>query len=112
MSIPWSIIFKTFPWSILVWGNVILSLTIGWVGSELPRMHAMLTEQRRVNDHNILLRTELEEAYSEQKIIVEQQQELLAEVDRLYRERAQAAITDAITGLPNPANPDQEPVKV
>ena len=88
-------------WSILVWGSVFLSLAIGWLGSELPRMHATLTEQRRVNDRNIFLRTKLEEAYAEQKITVEQQQELLAEVDRLYRERAQAAITDAITGLPN-----------
>lgn len=88
-------------WSILVWGSVIFSLAIGWVGSELPRMHATLTEQRRVNDRNIFLRTKLEEAYAEQKITVEQQQELLAELDLLYRERAQAAITDAITGLPN-----------
>ncbi len=88
-------------WSILVLGSIVLSLIIGWVGSELPRLHATITEQRRINDHNILLRTELEEANSEQKIIVEQQQELLAEVNRLYRERAQAAITDAITGLPN-----------
>ncbi len=88
-------------WSILVWGSVILSLIIGWVGSELPRMRATITEQRRVNDHNILLRTKLEEAYAEQKIIVDQQDLLLAEVDQLYRERAQAAITDAITGLPN-----------
>ncbi len=88
-------------WSVLVWGSVILSLIIGWVGSELPRMHATITEQRRVNDYNILLRTKLEEAYAEQKIIVDQQDLLLAEVDQLYRERAQAAITDAITGLPN-----------
>lgn len=88
-------------WSIFVWGSIILSLAIGWIGSELPRMHATLSEQRRVTDREVLLRTQLEEAYSEQKIIVEQQQELLAEVNRLYRERSQAAITDAITGLPN-----------
>ena len=88
-------------WSIFVWSSIILSLAIGWIGSELPRMHASLSEQRRVTDREVLLRTQLEEAYSEQKIIVEQQQELLAEVNRLYRERSQAAITDTITGLPN-----------
>ena len=88
-------------WSIFVWGSIILSLAIGWIGSELPRMHATLSEQRRVTDREVLLRTQLEEAYSEQKIIVDQQQVLLAEVNRLYRERSQAAITDAITGLPN-----------
>jgi diguanylate cyclase (GGDEF)-like protein/putative nucleotidyltransferase with HDIG domain len=81
-------------WAIFVWAVILLSIAIGLIGSEFPRMHALLSEQRRVNDREVTLRNQLQEAY-------DQQQVLLAEVDRLYREQAQAAVTDAITGLPN-----------
>lgn len=57
-------------------------------------MNALLGEQRRANRREVALRGQLQEAY-------DQQQELLAELDRLYREQARAAVTDAITGLPN-----------
>ena len=88
-------------WAILVCSVIVLTLAIGWVSSELPRMYAMLNEQKRQNDREISLREELQGAYNEQQVLVAQQQELLSEVDRLYREQAQAAVTDAITSLPN-----------
>lgn len=88
-------------WAIIVCSVIVLTLAIGWVSSELPRMYTMLNEQKRQNDREIILREELQNAYDEQKTLVEQQKELLSEVDRLYREQAQAAVTDAITSLPN-----------
>jgi diguanylate cyclase (GGDEF)-like protein len=88
-------------WVILVSSVIVLTLAIGWVSSELPRMYTMLNEQKRQNDREISLREELQGAYNEQQVLVAQQQELLSEVDRLYREQAQAAVTDSITSLPN-----------
>ncbi len=64
-------------------------------------MHGLLGEQQRLNRREIALREQLQAAYDEQELLLRQQQELLAELDRLYREQAKAAITDAITGLPN-----------
>ncbi len=95
-------------WYLIVLGVTVLSLVIGWLSSELPRAQSLLSEQRRVNSREVALRSELEaahlqlqETHREQEISIQQQQELLAEVDRLYREQSLAAITDAITGLPN-----------
>jgi diguanylate cyclase (GGDEF)-like protein len=81
-------------WAVLVCGCVALSVTIGWIGSELPRVHALLGEQKRLNDCQTALSAQLQEAN-------EQQQALLSELDRLYREQSLAAVTDAVTGLPN-----------
>ena len=88
-------------WALLVCSVIILTLAIGWVSSEIPRMYALLSEQKQVNHREIALREELQNAYNEQQVLVAQQQELLAEVDRLYREQALAAVTDAITSFPN-----------
>lgn len=88
-------------WTIIILGVTILSFIIGLVGSELPRLYALVGEQRRLTTREKKLRTQLQEAYNDQQILVQQQQELLSEVDRLYREQAQAAVTDAVTGLPN-----------
>ncbi|HVB22441.1 MAG TPA: amino acid permease [Ktedonobacteraceae bacterium] len=88
-------------WAILVWSVIILTFAIGWVSSELPRMYTLLSEQKRVNDREKTLREKLQSAYNEQEILVDQQKVLLSEVDRLYREQAQAAVTDTITSLPN-----------
>ena len=81
-------------WAVLVVGSVALSIAIGWIGSELPRVHALLGEQKRLNDRQIALSAQLQEAN-------EQQQALLSELDHLYREQSLAAVTDAVTGLPN-----------
>ena len=95
-------------WGIIVLGVTVLALAVGWLSSELPRAQSLLSEQRRVNDREVALRAELEaaheqlqETHREQEISIQQQQELLAEVDRLYREQTLAAVTDAVTGLPN-----------
>ena len=95
-------------WGILVLGVAVLALAVGWLSSELPRAQSLLSEQRRVNDREVALRAQLEaaheqlqETHREQEISIQQQQELLAEVDRLYREQTLAAVTDAVTGLPN-----------
>ncbi|HZS77977.1 MAG TPA: amino acid permease [Ktedonobacteraceae bacterium] len=81
-------------WAILVTGITLVSFVSGLLGSELPRVYALLHEQKRLNDREVTLRGQLQEAY-------DQQQVLLAELDRLYHEQAQAAVTDAVTGLPN-----------
>ncbi len=88
-------------WSILIAGITFFSLAIGWLGNEVPRVHALLNWQRSVNHRETELREQLQEAYAEQEILVLQQRELLNEVDKLYREQSLAAITDAVTGLPN-----------
>jgi diguanylate cyclase (GGDEF)-like protein len=81
-------------WAILICGVVILSFGIGRRCSEIPRLKALLHKQQNMNNKETELRSQLQEAYT-------QQQELLMEVDRLYREQTQAAVTDAVTGLPN-----------
>ncbi len=88
-------------WAILVAGITFFSLASGWFGSEVPRVYALLNWQRSVNHREVELREQLQEAYAEQEILVLQQRELLNEVDKLYREQSLAAITDAVTGLPN-----------
>lgn len=88
-------------WTILVVGVTGIALAAGWIFGELPRVHALLSEQRRLNDREIALRAQLQSSYDEQQILVQQQQILVAELDRLYREQASAAVTDPITGLPN-----------
>lgn len=88
-------------WAMLVLGVTIIALVAGGISSELPRVHALLSEQRRLNAREVVLRAQLQESYDEQEILVQQQQVLLAEVERLYQEQAQAALTDAITSLPN-----------
>lgn len=87
--------------TILVLGVTMFSFVASWLGSELPRAHALLSEQKQVNDHATKLRAQLQEAYNEQEILVQQQQEMVGELNRLYHEQAQAAITDAVTSLPN-----------
>lgn len=102
-------------WTEWIVGITLLSLLAGWLLSEIPRIRALLDEQQRIAQREKSLRTQLQAAYDqqealmqqlqgshyEQEVLVLQQQELLAEVDRLYREQAKAAVTDAITGLPN-----------
>jgi diguanylate cyclase (GGDEF)-like protein len=88
-------------WMVLVVVVTLVSLLIGWVASEVPRMHGLLGEQQWLNRREIALREQLQAAYDEQELLLRQHQELLAELDRLYREQAEAAVTDAITGLPN-----------
>lgn len=77
------------------------SLAVAWIMCEVIRAHSLLREQRVLNEREKTLRSQLQEAYNELEISVEQQNELIVEVGRLYREQAQAAVTDAITGLPN-----------
>ena len=88
-------------YALLVVAIAAASLGLAWVICEVTRAHSLLREQRILNEREKSLRSELQEAYNELEISVEQQNELISEVGRLYREQAQAAITDAITGLPN-----------
>jgi diguanylate cyclase (GGDEF)-like protein len=81
-------------WTTIMCFGLALSFAAGWLGSEVPRVRAALVEQQRMNEKEVLLRRQLQEAY-------EQQQVLMQELDRLYREQALAAVTDAVTGLPN-----------
>ena len=88
-------------YALLVVAVAASSLGIAWVMCEVIRAHSLLREQRVLNEREKTLRSQLQEAYNELEISVEQQNELIVEVGRLYREQAQAAVTDAITGLPN-----------
>ncbi|MFL5655201.1 MAG: amino acid permease, partial [Ktedonobacteraceae bacterium] len=95
-------------WSLLVSVVVVVILCTGWLSTEMPRLSARLTEQQRISKRERALRVQvqeihaqLQESHREQEILIQQQQELIAEVDRLYQEQAKAAVTDAITGLPN-----------
>lgn len=88
-------------WAVLVIGITLVSFIAGLVGSEYPRIYALLAEQRRLNEREKKLRARLEETYHEQQVLGQQYQVLLQEVDQLYREQVLAAITDAVTGLPN-----------
>ena len=81
-------------WWVLVTVVTLASLALPWIGSEVPRVHALLSEQKRLNEREMVLHAQLQESY-------EQQQVLISELGRLYKEQAQAAITDAVTGLPN-----------
>ncbi len=94
-------LIPNMSWTILVLGVATFSGLMGWLGGELPRMYALLREQKQVNARELQLRAQLQETYDEQQVLVQQQQVLVAELNRLYHEQAQAALTDAVTGLPN-----------
>ena len=101
ISSSWLPTIPNGRWAWLVLGVTVISMAVGLISSELPRVHALLSEQRRANEREVALRGQLQTSYDEQALLVQQQQVLLAEVDRLYREQAHAAVTDAITCLPN-----------
>lgn len=91
------------------------SLVLGWMVSELPRRSALLREKEKRLEREKVLRGELQrvyqrecdlhnrlrEAYDEQQVSILQQKILLDDLNRLYREQEQVAITDSVTGLPN-----------
>ena len=81
-------------WTILLASVIVSFILLGWLVSALPRAQAALEEQRRLHTQESVLRTQLEESFMQQKVLLE-------EVSLLYREHAQAAVTDTITGLPN-----------
>ncbi|GHO50238.1 hypothetical protein KSX_84010 [Ktedonospora formicarum] len=93
--------FSNEHWSLTIITCTLVAIVVGWLCAEIPRKQALLTTLRKVNTREQLLRNQLEEAYNEQQILVEQQQELLIAVEQLYRENALAAVTDPITALPN-----------
>lgn len=81
-------------WTTLMVFGLAFSIAAGWLGSEVPRVRAALAEQERMTKREALLRGQLQEAYDQQQI-------LMHELHRLYQEQAQAAVTDAVTSLPN-----------
>jgi diguanylate cyclase (GGDEF)-like protein len=81
-------------WMTVIIVGLAFSIAAGWLGSEVPRVRAALVEQQRMNQQEVQLRGQLQEAY-------DQLQVLMQELDRLYREQARAAVTDTVTGLPN-----------
>lgn len=112
----WSMLFFTHNdlFSLVVLG-IASSLVLSWLMSELPRRSALLREKEKRLQQEKLLRGELQrvyqrecdlhnrlrEAYDEQQVSILQQKILLDDLNRLYREQEQAAVTDAVTGLPN-----------
>jgi len=57
-------------WAILVLGITIISFLVGLVASELPRVHALLREQKFLNDREVTLRSQLQEGYDQQQVLV------------------------------------------
>ena len=88
-------------WTTIIVVGLAFSLAAGWLGSEVPRVRAALAEQQHMTrqeallrGQEALLRGQLQEANDQLHVLIE-------ELERLYREQAQAAVTDAVTGLPN-----------
>ncbi len=81
-------------WTELVIWTTLLSLGVGWICSEVPRVRALLSEQHWITEREVALRGQLQESNTQQQV-------LLSELDQLYREQAQAAVTDPVTSLPN-----------
>nr|BBH88781.1 hypothetical protein KTC_35320 [Thermosporothrix sp. COM3] len=88
-------------WFFLVTGITLLLGILGLLTADIPYVSAAVSELRRLHQREVELRARLQDAYNEQRVLVQQQQELIADVDRLYRENARAALTDPVTGLPN-----------
>jgi diguanylate cyclase (GGDEF)-like protein len=109
-------------WSAIVGLSALVLVGMGWFASEVPHVRAKLAEQQRRNEREKALNSRLQEANTQQQELNRrlqeanaqqqelnqqlqeansQQKELLLELDRLYHEQARAAITDAVTGLPN-----------
>lgn len=112
----WPMLFFSHNnWFSLVVVGIVSSLVLGWLVSELPRRSALLREKERRLERERGLRGELQrayerecdlhnrlrESYDEQQVSILQQKILLDDLNRLYREQEQAAVTDSVTGLPN-----------
>lgn len=112
----WPVLFFSHAhWFSLVLLGIASSLALAWLVSELPRRSSLLREKEKRLAHEKELRGELQgvyrrecdlhnrlrEAYDEQQVSILQQKILLDDLNRLYREQERAAITDAVTGLPN-----------
>lgn len=76
-------------------------LVLGWLGAELPRQWRLTYDLHAKNDNARVLRTQLQKAYDEKITLAQRQQALLEERDKLFRQHAQLAVTDPVTGLPN-----------
>ncbi len=86
--------FSTISWPVLLLCITFCIVLFGTMSTMLPRVQASLQEQRRLNAQEANLRSQLQESYEQQRVLLE-------EVNILYHEHAEAAVTDAITGLPN-----------
>ena len=86
--------FSKISWPVLLLCVIVGAVLFGLLITTLPRVQASLQEQLRLNAQEADLRSQLQESYEQQRVLLE-------EVNILYHEHAQAAITDAITGLPN-----------
>jgi len=90
VSSSWLSAISNGHWVILVLGVTFISLFVGGISSELLRLSALLSEQRRVNDREVALRACLQEAYNEQQILLQQQQEAYNEQQILLQQQQEA----------------------
>ncbi len=81
-------------WMFLILSITILSLISGLVIGEIPRVHALYTQQKLLNEREKALRVKLQAAY-------EQEQKLSAELRAARDYLASLASTDPLTGLLN-----------
>ena len=112
----WPLLFFSHNhWFALVLLGIGGSLVLAWESSELPRRSALvrakaqsLAREKALHEElqhsyrrECELNNQLRGAYDEQQVSLRNQQMLIREVNRLYEEQKQAALTDAMTGLPN-----------
>jgi diguanylate cyclase (GGDEF)-like protein/putative nucleotidyltransferase with HDIG domain len=81
-------------WVFLLVGITLVALVGGLMVGELPRMHALLGEQKRLHAREVGLRQQLQDAYT-------RQQALVTELQAAQEVLAALASTDPLTGLLN-----------
>ncbi len=87
-----TLFFSHTRWFPLILGGFACSLALAWMIGELPRRSA----QKRAKTQSLAREKALRE---ELQMVSLRQKELLEEVNRLYREQKQMAMTDQIAGL-------------
>ena len=77
------------------------SLLLAWLISEYPRRSVLMREQRHRLKREKMLREELQRSYASECDLHTRLRAAYDELNHLYQEQEQAAITDYVTGLPN-----------
>jgi diguanylate cyclase (GGDEF)-like protein len=77
------------------------SLLLAWLISEYPRRSVLLREQRHLLRREKMLRAELQRSYASECDLHTRLRAAYDELNHLYQEQEQTAITDSVTGLPN-----------
>lgn len=88
-------------WFLQVLLGLACSILLAWLVSEFPRRSALLREQHLLLRREKELREELQRTYARECHLHTRLRDAYDELNVLYREQEQAAVTDYVTGLPN-----------